>query len=64
MKRIEIAIFAESGDALAEPQFVEDCAEPPIAIMRAVEDFLEVHDGELLLPVSIRVHPSNSSETC
>jgi len=58
MKRIEFTITSESGESLQEPGFVENCAELPVAIMRAVEDFLEAHDGELHLPMTIQVRPS------
>jgi hypothetical protein len=64
MKRIEFAIIAESGESFAEPGFVEDCSELPIAIMRAIEDYLEANDGNLHLPIVIRVRPSVASLTC
>ena len=63
-KRIEFTITSDSGPSLHEPGFVEDCSELPIAIMRAVEDFLEVHDGHASLPLTIRVQPSHSGPSC
>ena len=63
MKRIEFTITGEGGQSLREPSFVEDCAELPIAIMRAVEDYVQAHDGKLELPITIRVQPSQSSAT-
>ena len=64
MKRIEFTIVGEGGASLREPGFVETCSELPLAIMRAVEDFLEAHDGELHLPITIHVQPSPVSSTC
>ena len=64
MKRIEFTITGEGGESLQEPGFVETCSELPLAIMRAVEDFLEAHDGELHLPLTIQVRPSSQSPTC
>lgn len=64
MKRIEFTITDEGGESLQEPGFVEACSELPLAIMRAVEDFLEAHDGELHLPMTIQVRPSSASPTC
>ena len=63
-RRIEFTITSDGGQALHEPGFVEDCSELPIAIMRAVEDFLEVHEGHASLPLTIRVLPSLSSPSC
>ena len=64
MKRVEFTITGESGESLAEPAFIEECSELPIAVMRAVEDYLEAHGGELDLPLTIRVQPSPSTSTC
>jgi hypothetical protein len=64
MKRIEVTIHDKAGQSLAAPVFVDDCSELPLAIMRAVEDFLEAHDGKLELPVAIHVRPSAGSSTC
>ena len=64
MKRIEFNLVADSGQSLQEPVFVENCSELPHAIMQAMEDFLEAHDGELHLPLTIRVQPSLSTATC
>lgn len=55
MKRVEFTIRNDTGDLLREPGFVEDCSELPMAIMRAVEDFLEVNHQKLHLPVIIHV---------
>lgn len=64
MKRIEFTLVADGGESLQEPVFVEDCSELPHAIMQAMEDFLEAHDGEGHLPLTIRVQPSRSNESC
>lgn len=64
LKRVEFTITSELGDCLHEPGFVEDCSEVPYAIMRAVESYLEAHEGRLKLPINIRVQPSRSSPSC
>ena len=64
MKRIEFTILGEDGMSLREPGFVETCADLPMAIMRAVEDFLDAHDGQLHLPMTIVVRPSTLAPTC
>jgi hypothetical protein len=64
MKRVEFAILGEDGQTFSEPQFVDHCGELPIAIMRAVEDYLEAREGKLDLPILIRVHPSSTPPTC
>ena len=64
MKRIEFTIRSEGGEALSEPGFVEACSDLPLAIMGAVEDFLEANNGELHLPMTILVRPSSSESTC
>lgn len=64
MKRIEFTIIDVGGESLHEPGFVETCSELPLATMLAVEDFLEAHDGELHLPITIHVRPSSATATC
>lgn len=64
MKRIEFTITGEDGKALHEPGFVDDCSELPIAVMRAVEDFLEVSGGRIELPITIHVRRSQRGFTC
>ncbi len=64
MKRIEFALTSDDGSSLQEPMMVEDCTQLPYAIMHAVEDFLEAHDGQLHLPITIRVQPSTPSSSC
>ena len=64
MKRIEFTITGEDGRRLQEPGFVEQCSELPIAIMRAVEDYLEANDGALELPIRVDVRPSAAGPTC
>jgi hypothetical protein len=64
MKRIEFLISNEQGDILREPALLEDCSEVPLAVMRGLEDFLEAHDGELHLPIIIRVRPAPGAATC
>ena len=64
MNRIEFTLVAGGGQSLQEPVFVENCSELPHAIMQAMEDFLDAHDGELHLPLTIQVQPSRSTESC
>jgi hypothetical protein len=64
MKRIEFTITGEDGKSLNEPGFVEDCSELPIAVMRAVEDFIEAHDGNPHLPITIQIRSSSGTSTC
>ena len=64
MKRIEFTITDENGELFREPGFLEDCSEVPLAVMRAVEDYLEAHHGKLHLPIVIRVHPHAGSPSC
>jgi hypothetical protein len=64
IKRIEFTIIGEDGKSLSEPGFVEDCSELPIAVMRAMEDFLEAHDGNPHLPITINVRRSIGTSTC
>jgi len=63
MKRIEFMLVADGGASLKEPIFVEHCRDLPLAIMHAVEDYLEANDGELHLPLTIQVQPSEGT-TC
>ena len=64
MKRIEFTLVANGSKSLQEPIFVDSCSELPHAVMQAIEDFLEAHNGELHLPLIIRVQPSSAGETC
>ena len=64
MKRIEFTITGEDGQSLHEPGFVEDCSELPIAVMRAMEDFLEVHAGNPHLPITVQIRRSTGTMTC
>ncbi len=64
MKRIEFTIAGEDGKSLHEPGFVEDCTELPVAVMRAMEDFLEAHNGHPHLPITILVRRSIGTATC
>ena len=64
MKRVEFTILSQSGESLREPGFVESCSELPVALMRAMEDYLETQGGELHLPLVIRVEASPSSPSC
>ncbi len=64
LKRLEFTLRTEGDVILREPQFVEDCSELPLAVMRAVEDFLEAHDQEILLPLTIHVKPSDHASLC
>lgn len=64
MKRIEFTILGEGGDTLREPGFVDACSDLPLAIMQAVEDFLDANNGEIHLPMTIQVRPSAVESTC
>ena len=64
MKRVEFTIRNDMGELLREPGFVEDCSELPLAIMRAVEDFLEAHGRKLHLPLIIHVKPCSPDAIC
>jgi hypothetical protein len=64
MKRVEFEITGEGGQSLREPGFVDHCSDLPLAIMRAVEDYLDAHEGKLDLPITIKVRPTPSSLTC
>jgi hypothetical protein len=64
MKRIEFEITNEKGESLRGPGFVEECSDLPFAIMEAVKDFIEAHDGRIDLPITIQVKPDRSSPTC
>jgi hypothetical protein len=64
MKRVEFLIRGENGGALGEPQFVENCSELPLALMRAVDDYLEAQGGKMELPIVIRIFPSQDGPTC
>lgn len=64
MKRVEFTIRNDDGDLLREPGFVEECSELPMAVMRAVEDFMEANDGKLHLPILIHVKPVANAAVC
>lgn len=64
MKRVEFLITGEKGEILREPGFLEDCRDLPQAVMTALEDYLEVHDGSLNLPIIIRIRPAPGAPTC
>lgn len=64
MKRIEFVISGENGQALQEPGFVEKCSELPIAVMQAMEDFLDAYDGDAHLPITIQVRRSVGGPSC
>jgi hypothetical protein len=56
--------LGEAGDETAALIGNGGYSELPIAIMRAVEDYLEAHDGKLDFPIFIRVIPNPDSPTC
>ncbi len=64
MKRIEFKLCGQHGQHLQEPVFVEDCSELPLAVMRALEDYLEAYEGKLELPVTIQIQSSPGAATC
>lgn len=64
IKRIEFTLVADGREALNEPISVESCRDLPLAIMQAVEDYLEANNGELNLPLTIQVQPSRGASTC
>ena len=55
MKRVEFTLIDGNDHPLREPGFIEWEADLPVAIMEAVNDFLEAYDGELALPLRIDV---------
>ncbi len=59
MKRMEFTITGKDGKALHEPGFAGECSELPIAILRAAEDFRDVHEGRIDLPIIIQVRRSS-----
>jgi len=61
MRRVEFTITGGGGKSLREPGFIEDCSDLPVHIMRAVEDFLEAHGGQIHLPITIYVRPGPSA---
>jgi hypothetical protein len=64
MKRVEFTIINREGSSLREPGFVDHCSELPVAIMRAMEDFMEARGGDLHLPIQIRIEPSEETPSC
>jgi hypothetical protein len=58
MRRVEFTVTGQGGKCLREPGFIEDCSDLPVLVMRAVEDFLEAHDGQFDLPITIYVRPA------
>lgn len=64
MKRVEFTIRNDTGELLQEPGFVEECSDLPLAIMRAVEDFLDAHDQKLHLPLIIHIKPGAGASLC
>ncbi len=64
IKRIEFCIKGADGSILREPGFVEHCGELPIAVMRAVEDFLELNEQEKALPLMIHVYAADAAASC
>ena len=54
----------DQGESLREPGFVEECSQLPIAVMQAVEDFIEAHDGRIDLPITIKVKPAPLTPSC
>lgn len=64
MKRIEFTFTGSDGEPPREPVFVENFRDHPVAIMQAMEDYLEANDGEPRLPLTIQVRPSRGTSTC
>ena len=55
MKSVEFKIVDGNNHPLHEPATIEREADLPVALMEAVNDFLEAYDGELVLPLRIEV---------
>jgi hypothetical protein len=64
MKRVEFTIRNDAGDLLREPGFVEACDDLPLAVMDAMKDFMEAHDGKLHLPLLIHIKPAKGAGEC
>ncbi|MEI9895136.1 MAG: hypothetical protein WDN28_14915 [Chthoniobacter sp.] len=55
MKNVEFTIVDGDNHPLHEPAVIEREADLPVALMEAVNDFLEAYDGKLTLPLRIQV---------
>ena len=53
VERLHFTIIDGEDRPLPEPGFVEHRADLPLAVMNAVNDFLDACDGELALPLRI-----------
>lgn len=63
---IKLSVELSDGcDArLHQPLFLEDARELGFAVKQAIDDFLEVHHGQLQFPLAMEVHaaPEDSSD--
>ncbi|MDR3401161.1 MAG: hypothetical protein P4L99_01585 [Chthoniobacter sp.] len=55
MKNVEFKIVDGNNHPLHEPATIERETDLPVALMEAVNDFLEAYHGELALPLRIEV---------
>ena len=58
MKRFDFTIIDGRGQPLHEPGFVESDTDLPVAVMEAVNDYLDAYDGHYTLPLRIEVMAS------
>jgi hypothetical protein len=63
MERVEFTITGEGGKSLRVPGSIENFSDLPVLAMRAVENFLETHEGQLRLPITIFVRPASDGLT-
>ena len=63
MQHLNFTLIDGNHCALHEPGLVEHGTDLPVAVMQAVNDFLEAHDGELTLRLRIEVANGGAEET-
>lgn len=55
MKRVEFTIIDGNNQPLREPGFMESEGDLPVAVMEAVNDFLDAYKGAIALPMRIEI---------
>lgn len=55
MQSVEFTIVDGNNHPLHEPAFLERESDLPVALMEAMNDFLEAYGGKLTLPLRIEV---------
>ena len=63
MKCVELTVVAEGGRYFRESNCAENGSDLPVAIMRAVEDFMEAYGNLPRLTMTIYVRPSPAAST-